>query len=377
MHIDEQAERGRVMDRLVAELQLLRLNAGDVSYSQIADRVRELRQNRGETGSAAFVGRTTIYDAFQPGRHRISPDLIVDIASALGEDAESAARWREYCIRARADENQRRRDATSDPARAGSKDGAYARSAAGRGATALAHTPTKLPQSSSNSQGNWLTRTLGKRGATLTVLSLIMIACALVNVSGSRLAVAFALPLYLDMIGTAIAAIALGPWFGVGVAILSHSLVALLAWEWQGLPFMIVNIVGALIWGYGVRAWRMGTTPLRYILLNVAVAISCTIVATPIIMIVWGGVSINEGAQGIAANLVTLGHGVIGAVFSANILTSMMDKLIAGFIAISVLPYVIAALPPSARGIEFIPSTMHLTFPKVLTPLRGTFATYP
>ena len=80
------------MDRLVAELQLLRLNAGDVSYSQIADRVRELRQNRGETGSAAFVGRTTIYDAFQPGRHRISPDLIADIASALGEDAESAAR---------------------------------------------------------------------------------------------------------------------------------------------------------------------------------------------------------------------------------------------------------------------------------------------
>ena len=69
--------------------------------------------------------------------------------------------------------------------------------------------------------------------------------------------------------------------------------------------------------------------------------------------------------------------GVIGAVFSANILTSMMDKLIAGFIAISVLPYVIAALPPSARGIEFIPSTMHLTFPKVFTPLRGTAVTYP
>ena len=102
MHIDEQAEQGRVMDRLVAELQLLRLNAGDVSYSQIADRVRELRQNRGETGSAAFVGRTTIYDAFQPGRHRISPDLIADIASALGEDAESAARWRRPPGRTRA-----------------------------------------------------------------------------------------------------------------------------------------------------------------------------------------------------------------------------------------------------------------------------------
>ena len=97
MHIDEQAEQGRVMDRLVAELQLLRLNAGDVSYSQIADRVRELRQNRGETGSAAFVGRTTIYDAFQPGRHRISPDLIADIASALGEDAEILG----HCCRTR------------------------------------------------------------------------------------------------------------------------------------------------------------------------------------------------------------------------------------------------------------------------------------
>ncbi|MEV8357689.1 ECF transporter S component [Microbacterium sp. NPDC076895] len=376
MHIDEHAEHGRVMDRLVAELQLLRLSAGDVSYTQIADRVRELRHSRGETGSAAFVGRTTIYDAFQPGRHRINPDLVADIASVLGEDTEGAARWREYCIRARADEHRRRRDATSEPARAGSKDGAPAGSATGRGTTTLAHTPTKLPQGSSDSQENWLTRRLGERGATLTVLTLIVIACALVNVSGSRLAVTFALPLYLDMIGTAIAAIALGPWFGVGVAILSHSLGALVLWEWQGLTFMIVNIVGALIWGYGVRAWRMGMTPLRYFLLNMMVAISCTIVATPIIMLVWGGVSINEGAQGIAANLVTLGQSVIGAVFSANILTSMMDKLIAGFIAISVLPYAIAALPPSARGIQFVPSTMHLRFPKVFTPLPDSVVTY-
>ena len=361
------------MDRLVAELQLLRLNAGDVSYTQISDRVRDLRQSRGETGSTAFVGRTTIYDAFQPGRHRINPDLIADIVTVLGEDAEGAARWREHCIRARADETRRRRADTAALASAADEHGVPP--GAQTAAPALAARPS--PRPAGGDRDNWLTRTLGARGATLTLLTLIVICCALVNVSGSRLAVTFALPLYLDMIGTAIAAIALGPWFGVGVAILSHSLVALLAWEWQGLPFMIVNIVGALIWGYGVRARRMGTTPLRYFLLNIMVAISCTIVATPIIMIVWGGVSINEGAQGIAANLVTLGHGVIGAVFSANILTSMMDKLIAGFIAISVLPYVIAALPPSARGIEFIPSTMHLTFPKVFTPLRGTAVTYP
>ncbi len=156
------------------------------------------------------------------------------------------------------------------------------------------------------------------------------------------------------------------------MAILSHSLGALALWEWQGLPFMIVNIVGALIWGYGVRSWRLGTTPLRYFLLSIIVAISCTIVATPIIILVWGGASINEGAQGIAANLLALGQGVIGAVLSANILTSIMDKLIAGFIAISVLPYVLAALPVHARGVEVIPSTMHARFPKVFAPVPYT-----
>ena len=83
MHIEEHPEHVRVMDRLVAELQLLRLNAGDVSYTQISDRVRDMRQSRGETGSTAFVGRTTSYDAFQPGRHRINPDLIADIEDGV------------------------------------------------------------------------------------------------------------------------------------------------------------------------------------------------------------------------------------------------------------------------------------------------------
>lgn len=368
MHIEEHPEHVRVMDRLVAELQLLRLNAGDVSYTQISDRVRDLRQSRGETRSTAFVGRTTIYDAFQPGRHRINPDLIADIVTVLGEDAEGAARWREYCIRARADETRRRRADTAALASAADENGVPP--GAQTAAPALAARPS--PRPADGDRDNWFTRTLGARGATLTLLTLIVICCALVNVSGSRLAVTFALPLYLDMIGTAIAAIAVGPWFGVAVAILSHSLGALALWEWQGLPFMIVNIVGALIWGYGVRSWRLGTTPLRYFLLSIIVAISCTIVATPIIILVWGGASINEGAQGIAANLLALGQGVIGAVLSANILTSIMDKLIAGFIAISVLPYVLAALPAHARGVEVIPSTMHARFPKVFAPVPYT-----
>ena len=45
---------------------------------------------------------------------------------------------------------------------------------------------------------------------------------------------------------------------------------------------------------------------------------------------------------------------------------------IAGFIAISVLPYVLAALPVHARGVEVIPSTMHARFPKVFAPVPYT-----
>lgn len=346
MHTEAKADTESVMNKFVADFQLLRLNAGDVSYTQIAERVIELRTSRGETGSDAFVGRTTIYDAFRAGRSRINPDLVADIATVLGEDADSAARWRQYCIRARAEQTGRLH----------------------AGAPGTTSAVPRDPQPKAETS-HWLVRRIGPRGAFIAAITMIVILSVLVNMGASWFAVALALPVYFDMIGTAIAAIALGPWYGVLVAIINHVAYALILWEWIGLPFVLVNITGALVWGYGVRSWRMGATPLRYFLLSLIAAISCTIVATPIIMIVFGGFSINVGAQDLAANLEALGQGIFGAVFSANILTSMVDKLISAFVALAVLPLVILAIPPVTRREDGMPETMNLQLPSVFTKI--------
>lgn len=76
------------------------------------------------------------------------------------------------------------------------------------------------------------------------------------------------LPIYLDMVGTAVAAVVLGPWRGAAVGLSTNLLGSLTAGA-VSLPFAIVNVVGALIWGYGVHRWGMGRTLSAALDLNV------------------------------------------------------------------------------------------------------------
>ncbi len=64
--------------------------------------------------------------------------------------------------------------------------------------------------------------------------------------------------LYLDMTGTALAALLLGPWWGGIVALLSNSLVNWLLYPEPGadvaiFPWSLVNMTGAFFWGFMAR----------------------------------------------------------------------------------------------------------------------------
>ncbi|MCR2800053.1 helix-turn-helix transcriptional regulator [Microbacterium sp. zg-Y818] len=326
MHTNDQLPSGSLMDRFVADFQLLRLTAGDVSYAQIAERVRRLREARGMSEAAAYVGRSTVYDAFRAGRRRINARLVADIATVLGEDAERAAYWRDYCVRARAEEVGPATPAVPtsppEPAPAPAQPVPAPRDEAA------------IPPVASRP----VVRSFLLAGTIIVALGVAA------NMAGSIFVRTLALPLYLDMVGTAIVSVALGPWYGVAVAILTHGLFALFEWTLVGIPFTVVNIVGALVWGYGVRQWRMGRSPSRVLVLSLLVGVCCTLVATLLIMFVYGGFSINAGAQTLSGNLVAIGHQFWGAVFSSNIITSLMDKLISGFIALALLPLLVRHL---------------------------------
>lgn len=186
---------------------------------------------------------------------------------------------------------------------------------------------------------------------TTLIVTLIPVSVAL-NIVGGYIASALRLPVYLDMIGTAISAIVLGPWWGALVGILTNTGSALITGP-VSLPFALVNVVGALLWGYGVRSWGLGRTIPRFFVLNIIVAISCTIVAAPIIVLVFGGATGN-GADALTGTFLAVGQNLVGSVFSSNILTSLADKIIAGFVALAI----IEALPKSlTQNIDIVKAT--------------------
>jgi energy-coupling factor transport system substrate-specific component len=165
------------------------------------------------------------------------------------------------------------------------------------------------------------------------VVALVPIGIAL-NVVGGYIQSALRLPVFLDMIGTGVAAMVIGPWWGVVVGGLTNVILAMLTGP-ISLPFAVVNIVGALIWGYAVRL-GLARTFLSFGLLNIVVAIAASVTATPIYVFVFGGAT-GHFADMLTAAFIGMGRQLAVAVFSSNILVSLADKIISGFVALAII----------------------------------------
>ena len=95
------------------------------------------------------------------------------------------------------------------------------------------------------------------RGSSFLLLhetSVIVAAGVLLNYVGLTLSRHLESILFLDMTGTALVAILLGPWWGAIVALLSNSVVNWLLFPEAGadvviFPWSLVNMTGALFWG--------------------------------------------------------------------------------------------------------------------------------
>ena len=296
---------GETLDDLAADLQRLRSTAGQIAYGEIAARIERRRRDDGLGDAAARIGRSSVYDVFRAGRTRINATLVGEIVLALGGSDDEASRWRERCVRAAA-------PPSTAPSRA--------------------------------SRGLSSTQSLDRLALRPLLAVLIMLSCLGLNLFGHNAAGRIPVTLYLDMVGTAIAAIVLGPWYGVAVGFATNTLATI-----SNVPgsffFVLVQIAGALVWGYGVRAWRLGRTPLRYLLLNAIAAIVCSLVAVPVIVMVFHGFA-NHPADLLTRGFEALGEEVWAAVLSSNILVSLADKLLAGAVAVVVLVLLTSKIEP-------------------------------
>lgn len=135
-----------------------------------------------------------------------------------------------------------------------------------------------------------------------------------------------------------------------GVAAATNLVGNLVNGDLSGAWFAIVQVVGAVVWGVGFRRW-FGRSWLRFVAFNVATGLACTLVAVPIILFAFGGASTLEGANALGGAMQQLGLGLVDAVASANLLTSMVDKLVSGFAALGVLVLLARSDYPLPAGI--------------------------
>ncbi|WP_435526859.1 hypothetical protein [Microbacterium aurantiacum] len=285
---------------LVRDLQQLRLDAGAVSYGEIAQRIVARRMSEGASEAASRVARSTVYDAFQPGRRRLNPGLVREIVLALGLDAAQADEWHERCV------------LTRQPAPAPSvAPAAPAPDAHPDDAAATPPAPLVPPQA--------LRRAL---------IAVLLVACLGLNLFGTTLVLRLEIPLFLDTIGTALAAFALGPWYGVAVGV-ATGLFGMVSSTPETVVFSAVSVVAALLWGYGLR--RYARTPLRFLVLAVTVAVACSVVAAPLNLALYGGASTNASSAFLP---VTTSLGLIASVFAVNLGASLVDKVLTAFLAL-------------------------------------------
>ncbi len=174
---------------------------------------------------------------------------------------------------------------------------------------------------------------------TTYIIALIPAAVAL-NVVGSFINDVLRLPFFLDMIGTAVVAITIGPWWGALAGALTNTVLGFISSP-ISLPFAAANVAGALIWGYGVR-WGMGKTMVRYFILSLLCALGVTLTAVPIYIFIFGGAT-GHFSDMMTAAFVGMGQRLVFAVFGSNIIVSLGDKIIASFVALAILE----ALPPA------------------------------
>lgn len=311
-----QSPSGSEWDLLALHLQQLRLEAGEPSYGEIARRVARRRQEAGLGEHEARVARTTVYDVFRTGRARVNLELVREIVGVLGGHDVDVDQWVAQC-----------RHPVDVPPPAPAAQPARPAQPAPASTSEAASSPAAPPG--------------------LRLAMVLAGLCVVVNLVGRVVVDVLHLPIFLDMIGTAVAAIALGPWYGVGVGLASNLAGTAVSGP-DSIPFALVNMAGALVWGYGVRRFAMGRTLLRFMGLNVLVAVACTLVAIPVLVLLYGG-GVGHSQDFVTATFVEMTGLLEVAVGLSNMVVSLGDKIISGFVALvacSTLPLVLRRRTP-------------------------------
>lgn len=201
-----------------------------------------------------------------------------------------------------------------------------------------------------------------RRRLPLTYVVAVIPVAAALNIVGGYINTVLRLPIFLDMIGTMVTAVILGPWWGALVGAITNIVNSFISGP-ISLPFAVVNVAGALVWGYA-NMWGWMKKTWSFFLVNVLVATVSSIFAVPIYVFVFGGAT-GHFADVMTAAFLAMGQNLIVSVFSSNILVSLADKIISGFVGLAI----IEALPENLTKTAKLPKAEGLN--KIIIPVVG------
>lgn len=159
-------------------------------------------------------------------------------------------------------------------------------------------------------------------------LTLIPVAIVL-NLALGQIVGLLKLPIFLDSIGTVLVAILAGPWAGAVTGLLTNLLGGFIDPFFP--PFAPVAIVIGLVAGFCAKAgwfkvwWKV-------ILAGVLMAVAAAIVATPIRVWLFGGIT-DSGSSFLIAYLLATGNKLVESVLAVTFLSNIADKVITALVA--------------------------------------------
>lgn len=158
----------------------------------------------------------------------------------------------------------------------------------------------------------------------------IAAACVALNLIGGKLASMLALPVYLDTIGTILAAALLHPLVAVVVGVTT----SVLGWVFIHPAYIFyagTQLTIALIASVAVH-WGAFRSPWTAVLTGFVLAAAAALVSAPVTVLLFGGVTV-PGATAINAVLIAAGQNLWRAVLTGSAFVEALDKPAAALIA--------------------------------------------
>ncbi|HHU91562.1 MAG TPA: ECF transporter S component [Halanaerobiaceae bacterium] len=181
---------------------------------------------------------------------------------------------------------------------------------------------------------------IGGIKAEFSTKALVLIPiCAGINLVGGAIAAGLKLPVFLDMIGTVVAAALAGPWVAATVGLITNIFLALVS-NPVYLPYAAVSILVALVTGYMIRAgffksiWGVVLTCLA------ATAVS-VVSASTVTVFVFGGATGATGSSAVTAGLIA----TMGSIWKGVITSALIENLIDRAIAFAVAYIILKRIP--------------------------------